>query len=111
MLKTPPLPTNAKLRRYWAAPAGSAWALNVAEAARAYDGLVVVVTRDTQRAHALEDELKVFAGELPVLHFPDWETLPYDVFSPHPDIVSQRIATLYRLPSLTRGVLVVPVRR
>jgi transcription-repair coupling factor (superfamily II helicase) len=109
MPKTPPLPANAKQRRYWATPAGSAWALNVAEAARAYDGLVVVVTRDTQRAHALEDELKVFAGELAVLHFPDWETLPYDVFSPHPDVVSQRIATLYRLPSTTRGVLVVPV--
>ena len=43
------------------------------------------------------------------LHFPDWETLPYDLFSPHPDIVSQRVAALYRLPSTQRGVLVVPV--
>ncbi len=43
------------------------------------------------------------------LHFPDWETLPYDLFSPHPDIVSQRVAALYRLPGVTRGVLVVPV--
>ena len=40
---------------------------------------------------------------------PDWETLPYDVFSPHQDIVSQRLATLYRLPQRRRGVLVVPV--
>ena len=48
-------------------------------------------------------------GDLDVLHFPDWETLPYDLFAPHPDIVSQRIATLYRLPSVERGVLVVPV--
>ena len=69
----------------------------------------MVATRDTHAAHALEAELKVFAGELPVLHFPDWETLPYDLFSPHPDIVSQRVATLYRLPSTRRGVLVVPV--
>src|SRR6185312_9117692 len=61
------------------------------------------------RAQALEAELKIFAGGLPVLHFPDWETLPYDVFSPHPEIVSQRIATLYQLPSVKRGVLVVPV--
>ncbi len=59
---------------------------------------------------ALEAELAVFAGsDLEVLQFPDWETLPYDLFSPHPDIVSQRIATLYRLPTLKRGVLVVPV--
>ena len=42
-----------------------------------------------------------------MLHFPDWETLPYDQFSPHQDIISQRIASLYRLPELSRGVLVV----
>ncbi|HUB89098.1 MAG TPA: transcription-repair coupling factor, partial [Dyella sp.] len=103
----PPLPTSPKQRRFWTPPHGSARALLVAEAARSHDGLVVVVTRDTQRAHALEDELRMFAGTLPVLHFPDWETLPYDVFSPHPEIVSQRIATLYQLPSVKRGVLVV----
>ncbi|MGY8830475.1 MAG: transcription-repair coupling factor, partial [Pseudomonadales bacterium] len=49
------------------------------------------------------------APELPVLHFPDWETLPYDLFSPHQDIISQRIAALYRLPELKHGVLVVPI--
>ncbi|WP_233843234.1 transcription-repair coupling factor [Dyella sp. 2HG41-7] len=104
----PPLPTTPKQRRFWTPPHGSARALLVAEAARSHNGLLVVVTRDTQRAHALEDELRLFAGSLPVLHFPDWETLPYDVFSPHPDIVSQRVATLYQLPSVKRGVLVVP---
>ncbi|NII72826.1 transcription-repair coupling factor (superfamily II helicase) [Dyella sp. SG562] len=105
----PALPTTPKHRRYWTPPHGSSRALLVAEAARAHAGLLVAVTRDTQRAHALEDELKLFAGDLPVLHFPDWETLPYDIFSPHPEIVSQRIATLYSLPSTRRGVLVVPV--
>ncbi|APG05018.1 transcription-repair coupling factor [Luteibacter rhizovicinus DSM 16549] len=108
-LPRPPLPANAKTRRYWAVPHGSSWALEVAEAARAHEGLLVVVARDTRSADNLEGELAVFAGELPVLHFPDWETLPYDVFSPHPEVVSQRIATLYRLPSIKRGVLVVPV--
>jgi transcription-repair coupling factor (superfamily II helicase) len=108
-LPRPPLPANAKTRRYWAVPHGSSWALEVAEAARAHDGLLVVVAKDTRSADNLEGELGVFAGELPVLHFPDWETLPYDVFSPHPEVVSQRIATLYRLPSIKRGVLVVPV--
>jgi transcription-repair coupling factor (superfamily II helicase) len=107
LISHPPLPTNPKQRRFWTPPHGSARALLVAEAAKSHDGLTVVVTRDTQRAHALEDELRIFAGSLPVLHFPDWETLPYDVFSPHPDIVSQRIAALYQLPSVKRGVLVV----
>ena len=109
ILSHPPLPTTPKQRRYWTPPHGSARAWLVAEAARSHGGLLVAVTRDTQRAHALEDELRIFAGGLPVLHFPDWETLPYDVFSPHPEIVSQRIATLYQLPSVERGVLVVPM--
>jgi transcription-repair coupling factor (superfamily II helicase) len=108
-LPHPPLPTTPKQRRYWTPPDGSARALLIAETARSHAGLVVAVTRDTQRARALEDELRVFGGTLPVLHFPDWETLPYDVFSPHPEIVSQRIATLYQLPTIQRGVLVVPV--
>jgi len=108
-IKHPPLPTTPKQRRYWTPPHGSSRALLVVEAARSHPGLLVAVTRDTQRAQALEAELKVFAGSLPVLSFPDWETLPYDVFSPHPEIVSQRIATLYQLPNVQRGVLVVPV--
>jgi transcription-repair coupling factor (superfamily II helicase) len=108
-LSHPPLPTSPKQRRFWTPPYGSSRALLVAEAARAHEGLLVAVTRDTQHASALEEELAVFAGGLPVLHFPDWETLPYDVFSPHPEIVSQRIATLYQLPSVKRGVLVVPI--
>ncbi|KRE87515.1 transcription-repair coupling factor [Rhodanobacter sp. Soil772] len=108
-IKHPPLPTTPKQRRYWTPPHGSARALLLAEAARTHEGLLVVVARDTQRAQALESELKIFAGGLPVLHFPDWETLPYDAFSPHPEIVSQRIATLYQLPNVKRGVLVVPV--
>ena len=105
----PPLPTSPRQRRYWTPPHGSSRALLITQAARDHAGLLVAVTRDTQRASALEDELRIFAGDLPVLHFPDWETLPYDIFSPHPEIVSQRIATLYRLPSVQRGVLVVPI--
>src|SRR5689334_10684744 len=105
----PPLPRSANQRKTWAPPAGSSLALVLCEAARAHQGVVVAIARDTHGARALEDELQVFANDLPILHFPDWETLPYDLFGPHPDIVSQRIATLYRLPSVKRGVLVVPV--
>ncbi|NCT67009.1 MAG: transcription-repair coupling factor [Rhodanobacteraceae bacterium] len=109
-LLTAPLPSSPRQRRYWVAPHGSALALALAETGRACNGVVVAITHDTHAAHALEAELAVFAGgELEVLQFPDWETLPYDLFAPHPDIVSQRIATLYRLPALKRGVLVVPV--
>ena len=105
----PPLPRDASRRVHWTAPHGSALALALAEAATRHAGVVVVVTHDTHAAHTLEADLRVFtAGDLDVLHFPDWETLPYDPFPPHPEIVSQRIATLYRLPGTPRGILVVP---
>jgi transcription-repair coupling factor (superfamily II helicase) len=109
-LINPPLPRDAKRRIFWTTPSDSAQALVLAEAARAHDGIVVAVTHDTHAALTLEAELQFFAGNsVEVLHFPDWETLPYDLFPPHPEIVSRRIAALYRLPSLKRGVLVVPV--
>jgi transcription-repair coupling factor (superfamily II helicase) len=106
----PPRPRAGQQRAYWRAPASaSALALGVAELARAHPGLVLAVARDSHAATALENDLRVLAQDLPIVHFPDWETLPYDLFSPHPDIVSQRVAALFRLPSVTRGVLVVPV--
>ncbi|MBZ0224001.1 MAG: transcription-repair coupling factor [Dokdonella sp.] len=105
-----PLPLSAKQRRQWQPPHGSALGLALADAAQAHRGPLVVVCRDTHETNALEAELAVFGGEaLEILPFPDWETLPYDLFSPHAEIISQRIATLYRLPSIERGVLVVPV--
>ena len=116
-LPTPPLPKAGQQRAYWRAPASqSALAFTLTRCAETHDGLVLAVVRDTQAAHTLESDLRLLAGgsalpssALPVLHFPDWETLPYDLFGPHPDIVSQRIATLYGLPGTRRGVLVVPV--
>lgn len=106
----PDLPAKAGDRRQWGALGGGALALALAEAARRHTGVVLAITADTQSATRLEDELGYFLdGELPVLHFSDWETLPYDQFSPHQDIVSARLRTLATLPGLQRGILVVPV--
>jgi transcription-repair coupling factor (superfamily II helicase) len=74
------------------------------------DQLLVVITADTSSALALERELPFYLdGELEILAFPDWETLPYDNFSPHQDIISERLSTLHRLPLCRGGILVVPV--
>ncbi|KFN50452.1 transcription-repair coupling factor [Arenimonas composti] len=109
-LPSAPRPKPGQQRALWRAPqSASALALGLVEAARRHDGLVLAVARDTHHAQALEADLRVFAGELPVLHFADWETLPYDLFSPHPDIVGQRVSALFRLPNTRKGVLVVPV--
>lgn len=105
----PALPRTPGQQRDWREPAGSSLALLLSEAARTRDGVLVAVTEDNRAARTLEEDLAFFAGELPVLHFPDWETLPYDLFAPHPQLVSQRIDTLYRLPATRKGVLVVSV--
>ncbi|APZ43194.1 transcription-repair coupling factor [Acidihalobacter ferrooxydans] len=89
---------------------GAALGLAAADAVQAHGGPALLLAADTQAAWQLEQALRFFGGDtLPVLHLEDWETLPYDVFSPHDDIVSQRLDVLNRLPGLTRGVLVAPV--
>ncbi|RMW30295.1 Transcription-repair-coupling factor, partial [Pseudomonas savastanoi pv. glycinea] len=96
-------------KQHWGNLPGATLSLAIAEAASAAKRFTLLLTADSQSAERLEQELKFFAPTLPVLHFPDWETLPYDLFSPHQDIISQRIASLYRLPELEHGVLVVPI--
>ncbi len=100
---------NVAVRRLGQAP-GSAAALALTEAAAAAPGPVVVVTGTPTRADQIAAELAFFAPDsLPVLPFPDAETLPYDAFSPHPEITSRRLETLYRLTTADRGLIVAPI--
>ncbi len=108
VLRLPSLPAAAG-KQHWGNLPGAAQSLAIAEAAGASRRFTLLLTEGSQSAERLQEELRFFAPDLPVLHFPDWETLPYDLFSPHQDIISQRIAALYQLPELTRGVLVVPI--
>ncbi len=110
----PALPTAAAQQVRWEGLRGSARGLVISRAAREYAGPLLVIAEDTPAAQRLEDELRFYLGQgddaPPLLHFPDWETLPYDTFSPHSDIISERLAALYRLPTLTRGILIAPVQ-
>ena len=91
----------------WRELHGCGDSLVLAQSAKTDHRLYLVVTPDMQTMLRLEHELRFFLGEeLPVLQFPDWETLPYDVFSPLPEIISQRIKTLAQLPTIHRGILV-----
>jgi transcription-repair coupling factor (superfamily II helicase) len=66
----------------------------------------LVIAADARELERLADELRFFGGPgLTILTLPDWEVLPYDIFSPHPDIVSQRLRTLSQLPDVTRGIV------
>ncbi|TXH02806.1 MAG: transcription-repair coupling factor [Nevskiaceae bacterium] len=92
--------------RHWRGLPGAAAALMAARAAQNHPALVAVMVSDEQHAYRLEQELRFFLDPaLPLLHFPGPETLPYDPFSPHQEILSDRLAALYRLPSLKQGLL------
>ncbi len=81
-------------------PTGSADALLLAQLGlkeKAAGRLTAIVTSDAATAQRLIDEMAFFAPELRCALFPDWETLPYDTFSPHQDLISERLATLWRL--------------
>jgi len=104
-----PLP-SAGQRLGWRHLPGAALGYYTAVAASTFDGLTLIVTRSTNRTNSTLDELSFFAADLDEpLHFPDWETLPYDAFSPHQDIISERLLALARVPQTHHGILVVPV--
>jgi transcription-repair coupling factor (superfamily II helicase) len=87
---------------------GSADALALGELGRRRRPLLVLTSQalDGQR---LTEEIPFFVPSLRVNYFPDWETLPYDSFSPHQDLVSERLATLYQMSHGACDVLIVPV--
>ena len=105
------LPTNEHPSLRWLGLTGAATALQVARAATQATGPILLVTGDAATAARLEEELAFFcAGAVPIFGFPGYETLPYDQFSPHPDIISQRLRTMARLPALKRGIVIVDVQ-
>ena len=78
-------------------PPASSDALLLAQLAEREAGqkkLTAIVTADAGDARRLKDEMGFFAPGLRSVMFPDWETLPYDTFSPHQDLINERLATL-----------------
>ncbi len=70
---------------------------------------LIIITASAFEAQRLLDEIPYFAPDLSVNLLPDWETLPYDVFSPHPDLISERLATLYQISQNLCDVVIVPI--
>lgn len=87
---------------------GSSDALALAQ----YAGLqapLAVITASALEAQRLVEEIPFFSPGLRVHLLPDWETLPYDHFSPHQDLISERLATLHHIRSQSCDVIVVPI--
>lgn len=104
----PILPKKTGELIHWRKLHGSASSYAIAELAR--HQAVILVCAETAHSQFLEKELRFYLdAETPVYTFPDWECLPYDRVSPHPDLVSERLLTLHKLPKLHRGVVIVPI--
>ena len=107
-MPAPLLPDARRPLVRWTGLHGSAAALALAEAARQDDRPWLIIEPDSRSLERRRAELGFFVREgLPVLTLPDWEVLPWDLFSPLPDIVSERLRTLAELPGLRRGLVLV----
>ena len=107
MLFSGPLPAPGEIRRYTNL-VGSSDALALAQLAAGGTKLAVI-TETALDAQRLREEIPLFDPRLAVHLFPDWETLPYDHFSPHQDLVSERLATLHQISQRTFDIVIVPV--
>jgi len=102
-IRVPPAGKTAE----WGRLIGASAALAVLELARESERPVLVLATDPRHADQIEAEIRFFAGnEIPVSHFVEWETLPYDSFSPHQDIISQRLKVLAELPQQKNGIVI-----
>ena len=109
LLNDTPWPNQTGTRTALGPVPGAGSTAAVAELAGLGRPLIVIVASSAE-AQTLERELPLFlATDVPVLTLPDWETLPYDHFSPHQDIVSQRLRTFFELPQLTDGIVILPI--
>ncbi len=107
VLYTPGLALPASGTREYGQLIGASTALFAAELAASLPNPLLVLAEDPRHADQLEADIRFFAGDdTEVLHFVEWETLPWDSFSPHQDIISERLRVLATLPSFERGILI-----
>ncbi|RTR39457.1 transcription-repair coupling factor [Shewanella canadensis] len=108
---TPPAVKSATRAQTLFTLGGASQAITLANIVQKHDGLTLAVTNDTPTALLLETELTYLLKDkdIPVWIFPDRETLPYDNFSPHQDLVSQRLETLSRIPNAKQSLVIVPI--
>lgn len=100
--------SDGDIRRIGNLP-GAGRGMLTTDIANQHPGLILCITNDSDNATRLKSEIGFFSdNSIECLLFSDWETLPYDSFSPHQDIISERLNTLFRLPQLQRGVLIIP---
>ncbi len=97
----------------WGQLYGSSLSLALAEYCQHTAGVKLIITPDNLHANQLQEELQFFLSDTntlqELLFFPDWETLPYDQFSPHQDIISARLHALSRLGQINNGIIITSI--
>jgi len=133
---TPPAVKSAAKAQTLYTLGGASQAITLAKLVQQHPGLTLAVTHDIPTALQLETELHYLLKDyllkdcllkdsqlkehqlkdsqlnesaFPVWLFPDRETLPYDSFSPHQDLISQRLETLSKIPNAKQGLIIVPI--
>ncbi len=104
----PPILKQHDQRVHWGNLHGSSSSLAIGSLVQqAESQVILVITPDIHSARRFELELRFFWNEqdFPCYYFPDWETLPYDHFSPHPDLISERLLVLHHLSHLKKGIV------
>lgn len=102
------IPDKAGIIKNFGQLVGSSSALVCADVINRHQGLVLIIMDNMQKTSRILDELKQFTPS-PCMLLPDWETLPYDSFSPHRDIVSDRLLCLHKLIHMRKGAVLLPV--
>lgn len=102
-----------KTKQVWGQLYGSSLTLALAEYCQQIPGIKLLITQDNLSATQIQSELSFFLNpdgtQQELLLFPDWETLPYDQFSPHQDIISERLYCLSRLHQAPHAVVIASV--
>lgn len=106
----PPIPKNEGEQLIWKNLHGTSIALALAAVISECKRPVLIIAPDSLYVSHLQEGIQFFSEtESDLLVFPDWETLPYDHFSPHQDIISERLAALYQIPYLQNGAIITTV--
>ena len=104
------IPVKAEDHRFFGTVTQGAIPYLLSQITKGLKHFCLCIAKDTQQAIEIEQGLRFYTDDSLDIHvFPDWETLPYDTFSPHDDIVSQRLKTLSMLPYLEKGLLILPL--
>src|SRR3990167_9241851 len=105
----PPIPHDNDTQLIWDGLSGAAISLSIANLSKTIDKPIIVITPDVHTAEKIFHELQFFVQAIPLYLFPDRETLPYDHFSPHEDLTSERLHILSLLPNLKKGIVIASI--